>query len=162
MTRVLLAATTAMVAVFSAASPTLACSPTVRVDPVTGEQASSNVTEGLRAQQQEWRERSEAVLLVQVQSGRLIPGREVEFTLAPYLALYGGDLPERDPRLRWHPGNTCNRFPISIADTLVVYLGPDHQVIGTIRPQDLQDRPPEFGRRLREIARGLLQPRAGA
>ena len=158
MTRVLL--TLAIISAgLSLGSAALACSPLTRIDPVTREPINDSPEQRMAWEQGEWRQRSEIVLLTQVRSGRMVSNGEIEFTLVPYESVYGGDVPTHDLLFSWHPGHTCNRFPVMITDELVVYVDSTGAIISAIRPEDLQDRPPEFGRRLREIARGLLLPR---
>ena len=136
-----------------------ACAPLVATDPVTGETYRSGSAEWLRREQAEWRMRSETVLIAQVREGRMLAGNAIEFTLTPIVSVYGGALPESDLRFRWNPGNTCNAFTLNIGDRVIAYVGAGGRIIGVTVPEQLQDRPPEFGRHLREIMRGLIGPR---
>ncbi len=135
-------------------TPALACSPLISTDPTTGDTVSSGTPEWDRREQADWRARSGSVILAQVREGRVQPNGDIAFGLAPIASVYGGDLPEGELSLDWSPGNTCNRFTLNLGDIVVAYVGADHSLIGLIIPEQLQDRPPDFGARLRQVRRG--------
>lgn len=149
---------TALGAGVMVSAPAFACAPLIATDPVTGQTYGSGSDEWKRREQDEWRARSEVVILAQVRVGQLVSGGDIRFTLTPIISVYGGDLPETDLTLLWAPGHTCNTFTLNLADTVVVYVGADDDIIGVTVPEQLQDRPPEFRMRLREIWRGLIGP----
>ncbi len=154
-----LVATTLSAGVLFGASTAQACAPLIATDPVTGETYRSGSPEWLRREQAEWRTRSETVLIAQARQGRMLAGDEIEFALTPIVSVDGGALPASDLLFRWNPGNTCNSFTLNIADRVIVYVGVDGGIVGVTVPEQLQDRPPGFALRLREIARGLIGPR---
>ena len=145
-----------------AAPPALACAPYTVTDPVTGETCGSHSAEALRREQLRWRDQAGTIFLARIRSGRMLPGDAVEFLLAPVAPLYGSVLPADDVPLVWEPGDTCNRFDLAIADTVVAFVDADGAVIGVAIPDELQDRPPDLNARLREIRRGLIGPDAEA
>lgn len=152
-------ATTLCAGVLFGGSAAQACAPLIATDPSTGETYQSGSPEWLRREQAEWRSRSENVAIAQVRAGRMLASNDIEFTLVPIVSVYSGGLPESDLLFRWNPGNTCNAFTLNISDRVIVYVGADGGVVGVTVPEQLQDRPPGFGQRLREIARGLIGPR---
>lgn len=147
---------TALAAGLLGSAPVFACAPLMATDPVTGQTYGSGSDEWKRREQAEWRARSQVVILAQVQAGQVVSRGDIQFTLTPIVSVYGGDLPQTDLTLLWVPGHTCNTFTLNLADTVVVYVGADDGIVGVTVPEQLQDRPPEFGMRLREIARGLI------
>ena len=141
------------------ASAAQACAPLIATDPVTGQTYGSGSPEWLRREQADWRTRSETVLIAQARQGRMLASDEIEFTLVPIVSVYGETVPESDLLFRWNPGHTCNSFTLKLADRVVVYVGADGGIVGVTVPEQLQDRPPGFALRLREIARGIIGPR---
>lgn len=156
--RFLFAFTTLSGALLTAA-PALACSPLLYTDPATGRAYGAESPEGLARRQADWRAGSEVVVLARIEAGRLSDLYQVDYTLTPIIPVYDGELPDRDLSIRWMPGHSCNRFNLGIGDTVVAFVGADGAVVGFTVPGQLQDRPPEFDRRLREIRRGLIGPK---
>jgi hypothetical protein len=141
-----------------AATPALSCTPLVSTDAATGETVRSGTAEWDRREQTDWRARSQVVVLAQIREGQVQPNGEIAFDLAPVTPVYGGDLPEGEISLDWSPGNTCNRFTLSLGDIVVAFVGADQSLIGLTVPEQLQDRPSGFNTRLREIRRGGMTP----
>lgn len=149
----------AVLAAFVSATPMAkACTPVIATDPVTGETYQSGSAEWRRREQAGWRAQSATVLIAQARAGRMLTGDQIEFTLVPITSVYGGALSESDLRLRWSPGNTCNGFALTLADLVIAYVDADGALVGVTVPEQLQDRPPGFAQRLREIARGMIGP----
>ncbi len=147
MRKALIAAT---IAASLLASPTaLACVPVVATDPQTGATYMSGSAEWLRRVQAGWREQSEVVVVAQAREGRMIDAHDVEFVLLPFATVYGGDLPNDTFRIRWHPGDTCNRLDLTVSSLLIVFVGTDGEVVGFTTPSMLQDRPADFSAKLR-------------
>ena len=159
--RPLLFAGAALAVALSVAPAAMACSERIITDPVTGETSISGSPEWLRRQQAGWRAEADAAFIAQAREARMVAGGEIEFLLVPIVTIEG-DPPPDDAMLlyRWHPGNTCNRFQLNLRDLVVVYgdveapLG--WSVVGLTVPDQIQDAPPDFRRRVREVHRGVI------
>jgi hypothetical protein len=134
-----------------------ACVAVTATDKETGETYTSGSPEWLRREQAEWRKRSSVVILAQAREGRMVGGNDVEFTLSPVATVYGGELPKGDFRIRWMPGNTCNRFQLTVSSAVIVFVGPDGGIIGHITPDLLQDRPPTLNAEMRKLRTQSIQ-----
>jgi len=140
------------------ASPTaLACVAVIATDPQTGETYMSGSDEWLRREQAGWRAKSEVVVVAQAREGRMIDAHEVEFVLTPFATVYGGDLPQNNFRIRWRPGDSCNRLDLTVSSLLVVFVGTDGGVAGFTSPSLLQDRPADFSAKLRTSRTATFQ-----
>lgn len=150
-----------LTATLAAAPPALACSELIFTDRVTGETSITGTPEWLRGQQAGWRAEADFVFIAQIRAARMVAGGEIEFRLVPIVTV-DGDPPPDDATLayRWHPGNTCNRFELSLTDLVVVYADIEEplgwSIVGLTVPDQLHDRPPDFGRRLRNVRRGVI------
>ena len=148
-----------LVAAVLASSAAQACSPVIHTDPATGETWASFSPESFRRQQAAWRAEADAVFIAQAREARMIAGGEVEFLLVPITGVDGGPVPDAMLLFRWNPGNTCNAFPLSLTDLVVVYADMDQfgwGVVGLTIPDQLQDAPDDFPQRVRDIRRGII------
>lgn len=151
----------ALAAVLSAAPAAMACTESIGADPVTGETTISGSPDWLRRQQAEWRAQADLALIAQIREARMVASGEIEFLIVPITTLDGDSPPAGATLLyRWHPGNTCNRFQLNLRDLVVVYADADEslgwRVVGLTVPDQIQDAPPDFRRRLRNVYRGVV------
>lgn len=147
-----------LTAFISGAPVAEACAPWIATDPVTGETYRSGSPEWLRREQSGWGAGSSSTVVAQIRAARMVHGDELEFTLVPIAALDDHTVPDTELLFRWSPGNTCNPFPLAITDYVVVYaaMGADGwSIVGMTTPDLLQDRPPGFTARMREIRRDV-------
>jgi hypothetical protein len=156
-----LQAAVAIIAALAAAPAAQACTPLIWTDQETGETYATGSPEHLRREQAAWRAEADAVFIVQAREARMVSEGRIDFLLVPIISLDGRRPPD-DAMLvwRWDPGNTCNRFPVALADLLVAYADIEDprgwSVVGLTVPDQLQDPPPDFARRLRGIRRGAI------
>lgn len=158
MIRALLTAT-ASVTLLLTASGAEACSALIEGNAITGESLRSATPEWWAREQAGWRAQSDSVFVAQIRAARMVSGDAIEFTLTPVAAVYGDPVPQADLPYRWLPGDTCNPFPLAISDHVVVYARRSEanwEITGLTLPERLQDRPPDFSRRMRLIHRGVL------
>jgi hypothetical protein len=139
----------------------LACAPLLATDRETGESWTSGSPEWLRREQAGWRAEADLIFIAQIREARMVAGGEIDFTLVPIVTVDGHPPPD-DAMLvyRWHPRHTCNAFELNLTDLVVVYADLEEpfgwSVVGLTVPDRLQDRPPDFGRRVREVHRGMI------
>ena len=151
----------ALAAFLFAAPHALACAPLVATDRETGETWTSGSPEWLRREQAGWRAEADLIFIAQIREARMVSGGQIDFMLVPIVTVDGHPPPD-DAMLvyRWHPGHTCNRFQLNLTDLVVVFADVEEpfgwSVVGLTVPDQLQDRPADFGRRVREVYRGLI------
>jgi hypothetical protein len=136
-----------------AAPAAIACAPVTVTDPNTGESYASGSPKDLRRIQEGWRQRSKVVVIAQVRSGQMTSSSNIEYTLAPVVTVYGGDLPKSDLQILWTPGSSCNTFDVGLSIALIVFVGSDDDVIGFTTPKFLQDSPSNLDDELRKLRR---------
>lgn len=155
-TIIALAATTTALVFTSTA---MACAPLLYRDQITGETYPADSPRGWAREQAELRARSDAVFIAQVSAGRLARDNQLIFTLTPISSVDGSTLPDAALVERRYWGQTCDDPLLAVGDYVIVYAGRDHgvwAVRGLYSLDQLQDAPPEFRRRIREIHRGLI------
>jgi hypothetical protein len=135
------------------AAPAMACVPTIYTDPKTGETYASGSPEALRRAQEGWRQRAKVVVMAQARSGQMISSFDIDYTLAPFATVYGGDVPQTDFRIRWSPGSSCNSFEVGLGGVLILFVGADGEIVGFTDPKSLQDKPPTVDDELRNLRR---------
>ena len=160
MRRTLLAGAALAAALF-AAPAALACAPLMATDRATGETYTSGSPEWLRREQAGWRAEADTVFIAQAREARMVQGGGIDFMLVPIVTVDGDPPPDNAMLVyRWHPGNTCNRFELNLTDLVVVYADVEEpfgwSVVGLTVPDQFQDPPPDFRRRVREVHRGVI------
>ena len=148
----------AVMAALAFATPTLACAPLAFIDE-DGSSHPADSPRGWAREQAELRARSDAVFIAQVSAGRLARNNGLIFTLTPVSSVDGSALPDGTLVERRDTGQTCEDPQLAVSDYVVVYAGLDDgvwAVRGLYALDQLQDAPPDFRRRIREIHRGLI------
>ncbi len=147
-----------LIAALAFAAPALACAPLAFVDEDGGSYPADS-PRGWAREQAELRARSDAVFIAQVSAGRLARDNKLIFTLTPISSVDGSALPDAALVERRDWGQTCNDPRLAVGDYVIVYAGRDQggwAVRGLYSLDQLQDAPPDFRRRIREIHRGLI------